>query len=354
MAGDNGQNQTEKATPRRRERARQDGDVAYSADLTAAAGLIGLALLVDTGGAHWVAGLGRAIEQMIAGCGVKEWTFNHTTLMARWMGLQLLITAGTAMLAVIALTLVTGGVQSGFRITAKPLNFKWERLSLSQGWSRLMSADTLIRTLSVLLKLVLITTVCAIALQKELGPLRIAGGQRLHVSVAFGAGIMSRVLWATAAGALALGLADIIWQRWRRERRLRMSKTDLKQEQKEDGGDPQIRARIRRLQRDVSKRKGLRDVAGATVVLTNPTHFAVALKYDRDSNGAPRVVAKGSDGLAKLIIRLARKNGVPVLERKPLARALYKFVEVGKEIPSEFYQAVAEILAFLYRHKRSA
>jgi flagellar biosynthetic protein FlhB len=122
---------------------------------------------------------------------------------------------------------------------------------------------------------------------------------------------------------------------------------------KEEGGDPHRRARMRRMQREIAKRKGLKDVPGATVVLTNPTHFAVALKYDKDSAAAPKVIAKGSDALARQIVRIAKKHGVPVLERKPLARALYKYVDIGKEIPSEFYHTVAEILAFLYRQKRA-
>jgi flagellar biosynthetic protein FlhB len=286
-------------------------------------------------------------------CGLREMSINHTTLIGRWIGMQLILAAGIASAAVLSVTMAVGVLQAGFRVTTVPLAFNWGRLAWSQGWTKLFSTDSVVRTLTMFLKLTLITLVAGWAAVQELETLQIGALLGFPRTLALGSTVVSRVLWSTAAGALALGLADYAWQRWRREQRLKMSKADLRQEQKEDGGDPQIRARIRRLQREVAKRKGLKDVAGATVVLTNPTHYAVALKYDRTTSAAPRVVAKGSGALAKMIVQLAKKNGVPVLERKPLCRALYKFVEIGKEIPSDFYAAVAEILAFLYRQKRA-
>jgi flagellar biosynthetic protein FlhB len=314
---------------------------------------VALAVLFDAAGAWWAGGLSQALREVLATCGISEWTLTHTSLTGKWMGAKLLLVAGTAAITVLGFTLLIGIFQTGFRLTTTPLQFNWSRLAWSQGWNKLCSPESAVKTLSVLIKLALISLVAGWAAIEEVDRVRVGPFQRLSATVAMGSNAISRVLWSAAAGAIAIGLADVAWQRWRREQRLRMSRTELKQEQKEDGGDPQVRGRIRKMQREVARRKGLRDVPGATVVLTNPTHYAVALKYERTSSAAPRVIAKGSGPLARLIIRIAKSSGVPVLERKPLARALYRHVDVGKEIPSEFYQAVAEILAFLYRQRRA-
>ena len=150
-----------------------------------------------------------------------------------------------------------------------------------------------------------------------------------------------------------LGIADFLYQRWQHEQDLRMSREELKEERRQEEGDPHMRARIKKLQREMGTRM-MHDVPTADVVLTNPTHYAVALKYDRATMPAPVVVAKGADHRAFRIMEIARQHNVPVLERKPLARALYGAVEVGREIPPELYLAVAEILTYLYRQNRYA
>ncbi|QDT56300.1 Flagellar biosynthetic protein FlhB [Caulifigura coniformis] len=353
MAGDSGQNRTEKPTPRRRERARADGDVAYSSDLTAAAGLASVATLVQMGGESWSEALGRGIESSLASITTKEWTFTHTCTVAQWVAMQLMIAAGIVSIAVISLTVMAGMMQTGVRVTMVSLHLKWDRLFSAQGLTKLWSLDSLTKTLTVLVKLSVITLVSAIAASQQLVALHALGGSTLHQVTGLGAGVVVRVLWSATGAALAIGLADYAWHLWRREQRLKMTKQEMKQEMKEEGGDPHLKARMRRMQREMAKRKGLKDVPGATVILTNPTHYAVALKYDKNSAAAPIVVAKGSDALAKQIVRIAKKHGVPVLERKPLTRALYKYVDIGKEIPSEFYQMVAEILAYLYRQKKA-
>ena len=147
---------------------------------------------------------------------------------------------------------------------------------------------------------------------------------------------------------LALGVGDYLFQRWKHEQDLRMTKQELKDEQKREEGDPLLRARLRRLQREVAQRHMMREVSNATVVLTNPTHLAVALRYDRSKPSAPVVIAKGSGYVAKRISAIARDHSIPVVENKPLARTLFKAVDVGQEIPAALYRAVAEILARIY------
>jgi flagellar biosynthesis protein FlhB len=159
---------------------------------------------------------------------------------------------------------------------------------------------------------------------------------------------------AIAAAMVVIGLLDYLFQRWRHEQDLKMTRRELKEERREDEGDPHMRARIRKLQREVGQRKMMQEVPNATVVITNPTHIAVALQYERGLTNAPKVVAKGADLLAMQIRRIAGRHGVPVLERKPLAQALYLAVDVDQEIPAEFYHAIAEILAYIYRLNRAA
>jgi flagellar biosynthetic protein FlhB len=166
--------------------------------------------------------------------------------------------------------------------------------------------------------------------------------------------LVLRTALAIAGALAAIAVLDYILQRLRFERSLRMTREEVKEEIKREEGDPQVKARIRRLQRDAAQRRMLRAVPTASVIITNPEHVAVALQYDRATMPAPRVVAKGAGRVAKRIIELGRKSAVPVVERKPLAQALFRTVEVGREIPAGLYFVVAEVLAFVYRQREAA
>jgi flagellar biosynthetic protein FlhB len=175
------------------------------------------------------------------------------------------------------------------------------------------------------------------------------GQGSLGGAVERGWGLVLKAGFAVAAGALLLGVGDYGFQLWRFEQSLRMTREEVKEEQRREEGDPQTRARIRRLQRQAAQKKMFREVRRATVVVTNPTHLAVALRYDRTTMSAPRVIAKGAGHVAKLIVELARLHAVPVMERKSLAQALFRSVKLDQDIPFALYHAVAELLAYLYR-----
>ena len=162
-------------------------------------------------------------------------------------------------------------------------------------------------------------------------------------------GIIETLLWRAAGLFLLVGLVDLVWQRRRHAKQLRMTKQEVREEAKEQEGSPQMKMRIRRLQRDLARRSMMKDIATATAVIVNPTHYAVAIRYSVDSGSAPRVVAKGKNYLAARIRKRALEHHVPIVENQPLARALYSSVEVGQEIPSHLYRAVAEILAYIYK-----
>ena len=173
-------------------------------------------------------------------------------------------------------------------------------------------------------------------------------GMGFPANFAVAAGIIYNVAWRLAWALLILAAADWLYQKWRFERDIRMTKQEIKDEAKRMEGDQQIKGRRRQLARKMIMQRIHRDVPKADVVITNPTELAIALKYDPETMSAPRVVAKGAGFLAARIRQIAVSNGVPIMERKPLAQALYKTVDVGQDVPPEFYQAIAEILAYVY------
>jgi flagellar biosynthetic protein FlhB len=185
-------------------------------------------------------------------------------------------------------------------------------------------------------------------IQSQIGIILSLGGLDFPANFAAGAQIIYNLGWRLAWVLFILALADWLYQKWRFERDIRMSKQEIKDEAKRMEGDQEIKGRRRQLARKMIMQRIHRDVPKADVVITNPTELAIALKYDSDAMGAPRVVAKGAGFLAARIRQLAVQHGVPIVERKPLAQALYKTVEVGQEVPSEFYAAIAEILAYVY------
>jgi flagellar biosynthetic protein FlhB len=351
MDFDDGQDRTEAATPRRRQEARKKGQVAYSGDLS------GAVLLLTCVSVLWLGGklLGRLMLDVVGSELLRCWRPQGETLLvgnlAETVFTQGLYLAGAVMVAAAGSALLVGVMQAGVYWTTRPLAVDWGRLSPARGWSRLFSSRSAVRGGFAILKAALLASVAAWVLYARAGQISLAGHGTLG-QAALIAWDLTMVLGMGLAAVMALlGLADYLFQRWRLEQELRMTRREVREELRQQEGDPQLRARIRKLQRETAQRQMLREVPQATVVLTNPTHFAVALRYERGQTEAPQVVAKGTGRLARRIAEIAGEHGVPVLQRKSLTRALYHTVEVGQEIPLEFYQALAEILAYVYRQR---
>jgi flagellar biosynthesis protein FlhB len=351
MAENLGQEKTESATTRRREEARNKGQVAQSNDLSQAVLLLaGICTLLITG-----PGIAATLRRMLR----YEFLLSHrdsltevdTTLLAQALVGNLLEAIlplmGTMMFTAVAISVL----QSGFRVSFEPLSADWTKLDLSKGWDRLFSLRSVIRTVMLLIKLSLgiLTTVWFLRSQQD--TILLLGQKVLTQSVSGAWSVSLNICLALAGTLLAIGMADLLFQRWQTEQDLMMTKQEVKDEGKQEEGDPQIRGRMRKMARENLKLQMLRRVPEATVVLTNPTHIAVALKYDRESMSAPKVIAKGTDAFARRIADLAKQHGIPVLERKPLARAIFASVDVDQDIPPNLYRAIAEILAYLYRTK---
>ncbi len=344
---------TERATPKRRQKAREEGSVARSPDFDAALLLWGnLFLFLGLGGAT-VALLGQQVAYFLGKAvpgALAEG--NRLTLLRDVM--QILGRIVLPFLGLnLAIALGAGFAQRGFHFSAKPLQPKFERLNPAQGFKRVFSSRAAVDLLKSLLKFVLLAWVAYGVLAPRvpllLDTLKLPLGQAM--------GLFQETLLAlyrnVMIAMLVLALADFAWQRHSFEKGIRMTKQEVKDEMKDAEGSPEVKRQQRAIMMAAARKRMLAEVPKATVVVTNPTHVAVALRYD-EKTAAPVCVAKGLDHLALKIRERAREAGVPILERPELARALHRSVDVDEAIPHELYQAVAQVLAFVYRLRGAA
>jgi flagellar biosynthetic protein FlhB len=245
-------------------------------------------------------------------------------------------------------------VQVGWKITPKAMSPKFNRINPLSGFKRLFSAQSLVTLLKSLAKFFVIVIVIYNAVKDELDKLPHLAYMELGEALAYVADLIVSLGISVGGWFLVVAAADFIYTRLKHAKDLKMTKQEVKEEFKQTEGNPQIKGRLRSKMREVSMRRMMQGVPGADVVITNPTHYAVALKYERDDNKAPVCLAKGADFVARRIKEKAMEAGVEIVENKEVARALYDSVEVGQEIPPDLYQAVAEILAYVYRLKKLA
>jgi flagellar biosynthetic protein FlhB len=343
---------TEQATPRRLEEALKKGQFARSAEVQTVF-VLGAALIAlrMAGPDAWQRlafsfyGIFQDLHKTsLAQDNLQRYLIQGTILFATCVGPIVICTVISALLA--------GGIQSRFTTASEALEPDWERVNPIAGFSRIFSVRALVPTGLSILKLGIIGAVCWSAVRNilqdpifftTLGPAEIA---RFLSGACFQLG--SRVILVL----MAIAAADYGYQYWRTNRDLMMTKEELKEEIKSSEGDPQVKARQRRRRTTKSQRQMLQEVPKADVVLTNPTHLAIALRYDRKTMKAPKIVAKGSRLNALKIRELAGQHNIPIVENKPLARMLFKYGRVGGDIPAELYAAVAEVLAWVYRVNR--
>jgi flagellar biosynthetic protein FlhB len=344
---------TERATQHHREKARKDGDVLHSRELTAAAGTLSGVLTLGFLGSRSLASWRGAFAGFLALGESSRWESGQlvpTLIAARRLTVAVLSPAGFVMLAVAAGALGAGILQTGgINFHAGAIAFKLDRVNPVNNAKGLFSLRAAARLSKSLFPagLLAIFAVQRITRQLSLPPFSTT---RLELLGADVFGLLEAAAWLLFGWAAIDYMVE--WQS--RESRLKMSKEDMREEMKETEGSPQIRSRIRGLQRQMRRRKVKADVSKAAVILTNPTHYAVALGFDFAVMDAPRVVAKGRNLLAEEIKAEARWAGVPIVENPPLARSLYRSVEVGQSIPVDLYAAVAAILAYLYRQRVEA
>ncbi|MCA9059268.1 MAG: EscU/YscU/HrcU family type III secretion system export apparatus switch protein [Planctomycetaceae bacterium] len=347
-------NGTEPATPRRREQARREGQLAYSPDLTAAFALLAGCGILLWYGEDVAQRLMDGIRTWISDIPAEDWGTFDSSRTAHWLSSELNGTCAFLVLSLMGCGIAIGFMQAGFVISTKPLEVDFSKLLPSKGWSRVISVESGVRGLMGGAKVLLLGTISAVILWARRDELSAARFHSIRDLAAFTWNTALTICLAMAGVCLGLALVDYLIRWFRHEQRLMMTREEIKQEHKDDTGDPHLRAALKKKQREAARRQSVRDVPKATVILTNPTHLAVALQFEMGKMPAPKVVAKGAGVFAKNIVRIAREHDIPVLERKPLARALFAAVDVGQEIPLEFFRAVAEIIAEIYRSKQAA
>ena len=347
---------TEAPTPRKRSEARGKGQVPKSQDLSGAIGLIAAVAVLVVMGGEIFGSLGIVMMRTLDG------SVTHGALATPDTSVQALewtmrVASFTILPALIVLALVayiTQFVQVGPLLTLKPITPKLDKINPVSGVKRLVSKRNLVKTIVSVAKLIVVVGVSWLVIAMRMPDVtalpRLGAAQGMLM-------VMQMVFWLAVwllAILLILGVIDFIYQKWQHTQDLKMTKQEVKDERKSHEGSPEVKKRRMEMAHRIAMQRVQSATPGADVIITNPTHYSVALKYDESSMRAPRVVAKGVDLVALRIRQIARTHDVPVIERPPLARALYGHVEVGEEIPSRFYEAVAEVLAFVYRLENEA
>ncbi|MBO8171002.1 MAG: flagellar biosynthesis protein FlhB [Bacillaceae bacterium] len=345
------QEKTEKATPRKKQEARKKGQVAKSMEIPSALIMLFAFISFIFLGQMMLSGIIRIYQQTLSEYILWQVTPNNIQVMFMQLTWESVKLVSPVLLVAMVAAIFANYIQIGFLFTTEPLKMKLNKLNPIEGAKKIFSWRALVEFVKSILKFVFVTLVVAIILWN-------AKEQILNLSVSTPGGVLQVISGLTAKLGvfvalllIVLAVADYVYQRYDHEKSLRMSKQDIKDEHKKTEGDPLIKSKIKEKQREMAMRRMMQEVPKADVVITNPTHFALALRYDSETMTSPTVVAKGKDHLAEKIKEVAREHDVVTMENKPLARALYFQVEIGEEIPEDLFKAVAEVLAYVYKLK---
>ncbi|WP_102692649.1 flagellar biosynthesis protein FlhB [Rummeliibacillus pycnus] len=344
---------TEKATPKKRQDSRKKGQVLKSQDITSAIVMLSvfLALIVVATSAR--EGVMSFFKQTFS----KYMLVDSLSIKLVIKVYKEVLSEAAIVLLPIMIVAVVAGVlgnflQFGLLFTTEPLKFDLTKLDPIKGMKRIFSLRSIIELLKSVLKISLIGAVTTAILWMNIDDVLSLSFKSPWATLVTISKLT--VLMGIAASIVLLFIAvlDYFYQKFDYEKNLKMSKQDIKDEYKNSEGDPLIKSKIKQRQREMAMRRMMQEVPQADVVITNPTHYAIALKYDEETMDAPKVVAKGTDFIAQKIKLIAKENDVVMVENRPLARAMYDQVEIGQHIPDEFFKAVAEVLAYVYRIKR--
>jgi flagellar biosynthetic protein FlhB len=349
---DQEQERTEEATSRRREEAREKGQVARSQELISVGILVACLIYFYFGASGF---LKNIMELMTAGfraAGRADLTAESLNYLFIDLIYKVFFVLFPIMLTVVVAALLGNILQIGVLFSVKSVTPQFSKIDPIKGFQRLFSMRSVIELIKSIFKICIVGAVAYFVVKNELSNMIPLMEQTVWGMMTYFGRICFKILLATTIILVILAIFDYIYQRWEYEKSLRMTKQEIKDEYKNTEGDPLIKARIRRIQREIAHKRMMAQVPKADVIITNPTHLAVAIKYDPDNMLAPTVVAKGANIIAEKIKQIAEENEVPIVENKPLAQVLYKMVDIDNLIPEDLYRAVAEVLAFVYDQKK--
>ena len=350
-----GGEKTEPATEKKLNDARKEGQVAKSKEIANCMGLMSLFLILK----FYVGIMGTRFLEMFHGVynnmprllifAGGEMPQAEMRILFNQLMTNILLTILPILLISYVVAFVCDVAQVKWKITGKPLKPKLSKLNPLKGFKKIFSANSLVELLKAIIKIVLILYITYSFLKDKLVFIYYLYDMPLMQAISLAAETVTDLGIRIAAVYMVIALADYIYQKFKFKQDMRMTKQEVKDEYKQAEGDPKVKNKIRQKMMEVSQRRMMQNLPQADVVITNPTHFAVAIQYDPDVADAPLVLAKGSDHLAAKIKEVAKENHIEIVENKPLARMLYANVEVGQMVPPEMYQAVAEVLAFVYQ-----
>jgi flagellar biosynthetic protein FlhB len=353
MADQNFQEKTEKPTPKKRQDVRKKGEVAKSRELPSVAVLLSGLLTIAVFASYMNSQIRILMEKVFINLPTKDLDIaDIVNLGQETIGLFLLITV-PIMAAVFITAVLSNILQVGFLLSGETIKPKLSKLSPIKGFARLFSVQSLMEFAKSMFKLFIIGIVSYFSIKGEIDNIPALVDMELKGILAYILITTLKISLKCALAMVVLVAADYAFQKWQFEKRIKMSKQEVKDELKTSEGDPLVKSRIKSIQMEMSRKRMMQDVPNADVVITNPTHFAVAIKYDSLSMGAPQLLAKGADEVARRIKAIAKEHGIPIVENKELARNLFSSVEIGSEIPVSLYEAVAEVLAYIYKLKNN-
>ena len=341
---------TEAATPKKKEDARKKGQVPQSRDVSTV-------LLLAAALAGMASPLGARLGRMIGELAQRAWggllirpdslADYHAVLLH--LGLVMALALAPFALIFVVVGMASNLVQIGWLVSAEALAFKLEKMNPLSGMKRMFSLDRLYELAKAMLRLAVVVVILWWVIGPALPEVFTLMGADLVETLRVGGRLLELAMWVILALFGVFAVVDYVWQRWQHEKRLRMTKQEVRDETKQREGDPKVKSRIRQIQREAAQQRMFEAVAEADVVIVNPTHFAVALQYRPEVQASPKVLAKGRNHVALRIRRRAEALGIPIVENPPVAQLLYKTAKIDREIPEDLYQAVAEVLAYVYK-----
>lgn len=349
---DQGQEKTELPTPKRLSDARQKGQVPRSVEFTTVLVLIASAAIMFVLGERIIESLAQVMTESLTF--ERKDIFNPVMMMHAFLrSLEVIAFDLGSFLAVTAIAAIVAPASiGGWNFATQAFTPKLNKINPINGLKRIFGPQGLIELSKALAKFILIGVISVLIIWSLRDQLLTLGKQEVNVAMVALGELVLWVFFAISASLILIALVDVPFQRWNHTRQLKMTKQEVKDESKDTEGNPEIKGRIRKVQMEMSQQRMMQDVPDADVIITNPTHYAVALKYDQAGSGAPTVVAKGADLVAQQIRTVAEANQVTVLSAPPLTRAVYFSTEIGDEIPSGLYFAVAQVLAFVFQMRR--
>lgn len=351
MAEQSFEEKTEQPTPKKRQELKEKGEVAKSKELPSMAVLLAALITLSLFGSFMYNHIQIIMKGAFSFPGIHNFNVPEFLKFAQNIIGRFIVLLSPLFAAIFITAILSNIMQIGFIMSGESIIPKLSKIDPVKGFGRLFSKQSLMELFKSLLKLTIVGGVAFLTVKGEMKNFALLGDMELNSIFVYIFKIFFKIFVRCSLAMIVLVIIDYVFQKWEFENRIKMTKQEVKDEFKKSEGDPLIKSRIKSIQMEMARKRMMQDIPEADVVITNPTHLAVALKYDSSTMNAPKLIAKGSRKIAEKIKDVASEHGIPILENKELARNLYSLVEVGQEIPPALYQTVAEVLAYIYRLK---